>query len=77
MDAEILMELDSIQQELDTGIGLISVIADGLDVFSRDCALSGRSRQRYVNALYLVFDTLSGASGKLRERLDRARERAS
>lgn len=77
MDAEIWMELDGIQTELAGGIGLIAVIADGLSAFSQGCALSGEGRQRYLNALYGDFDALSGANGRLRERLDRANERVS
>lgn len=77
MDTEILMEIDDIQTELAGGISLIAVIADGLSAFSQDCSLSGESGQRYVNALYLAFDALSGMNGRLRERLDRAKERVS
>ncbi|WP_295764448.1 hypothetical protein [uncultured Oscillibacter sp.] len=77
MDMEILMEIEDIQTELTGGIGLIAVIADGLGAFSRDSCLSGESRRRYVDALYGTFDALSAVNGKLRERLDRAREGAS
>lgn len=72
MDINTLMEIDGIQTELDRGIGLISIIADGLSAFTEDSSLSGESRRRYADALYTTFDTLSGASGKLREQLDRA-----
>lgn len=77
MDSKFLMEISDIQTELDCGIGLVAVFADGLSALSRESALSGKDGQRYINALYLIFDTLSGTSGKLRERLDRAREQAS
>ena len=72
MNTEILTEIERIQTELDSGIGLIAVIADGLDAFSRVSSLSCKDGQRYIGALYLIFDTLSGMSGKLREQLDRA-----
>ena len=77
MDTNILMEIDGIQMELDSGIGLIAVIADGLSAFAQSSDLSGKSGQRYINALYLTFDSLSGTNGKLREQLEHAREHAS
>ena len=33
MNTEVLTEIERIQTELDSGIGLIAVIADGLDAF--------------------------------------------
>ena len=77
MDAEIWMALEDIQTELTCGIGLIAVIADGLSAFSQDCTLSGEGWERYMNALYGTFDTLSGVNGRLREQLSRAKERVS
>ena len=77
MDSELLMEMSDLQTELDSGIGLIAVIADGLSAFSKDCCLSGTGRKRYIDALYRTFDTLSGMSGKLREQLDRAEKQTS
>lgn len=74
MDTEILMELNDIETELSSAIGLIAVIADGLSAFSRECSLSGGGGQRYTDALYRTFDMLSGMSGRLREQLDRVRE---
>ena len=70
MDNNILMELGDIQTELDSSIGLISVIADGLSTCSREYSMSDGSGQRYVNALYMAFDILTGISEKLREQLD-------
>lgn len=67
MDSDIFMELDSIQEELESGIGLIAVIAEGLEGFSQSCCLSGKGRRRYVSALYLTYDTLLAISGRLRK----------
>ena len=75
MDQKLLMEMNDLQTELDTKIGLIAVIADGLSAFSRDCCLSGEDGRRYIEALYTAFDVLSGVNGKLRKQLDCAGER--
>lgn len=77
MDTQILMEMNDIQTELTSHLGLITVIADGLSAFSRDGSLSGPSAQRYINALYITFDALSGMNEKLRQQLDLVRERLS
>ena len=71
MNSDILTDLYDIQAELNSGIGLISVIADGLSACSRDFSLG--NGQMYADALYIAFDTLSGTSGKLLAQLDRAR----
>ena len=72
MNKEILTEVALIKTELDSGRYIIAVIANGIAACTRISSLSCKDGQRYISALYLIFDTLSGMSGKLREQLDRA-----
>lgn len=59
MDKKTLMEMDLIQSDLSVGVGLLTVIADGLSCYTSECSLSGDETQKYVNALCLVHDKLS------------------
>ena len=73
MDNEILMQLGDLQTEIANSLDLIEVIADGLWAHSKESGLSGESAKRYMNALYVTFDVLSGMNGKLGEQLEQVR----
>lgn len=70
MAEEILFELDGLQEALSSSISLVSVIADGLSIYTRALALSGREAQAYVDALYTTYDTLEAIAQAFREKLE-------
>ncbi len=69
----VLMELGDIQTALAGNIGILLVLADGLDGYTRSMALSGADAEAYVNALSRAYDALAGITREFGETLDRAR----
>ncbi len=72
MDTTSLMELDDIQSAMVRSIGMISVIADGLDTYTYANTLSGDHAAAYVNTLYSARDTLADLIKEFGEALARA-----
>ena len=55
MDKNLFSELDDIRMELERGIGMITVIADGLNGYTRCGALTGLRAEAYVKAVVMLL----------------------
>ena len=66
------VELADVQAELEKGISMIYVIADGITTFTRASAMSGKSAEQYASAVLLAYDRLKEVSEKFQEILDSA-----
>ncbi len=72
MDHDTWMELDDIRTALAENIGVLLVLADGLDGCTRTEALINAHAEAYVNALSSAYHALAAIAGELDEALGRA-----
>jgi len=72
MDHDTWMKLDDIRTALAGSIGVLLVLADGLDGCTRAEALSGVHAEAYVSALSSAYHALNAIAGELDEALGRA-----
>jgi len=72
-DHSTWIELDEIRTALVGSMGVLLVLADGLDGYARSGALSGDHAAAYAGTLFSAYDTLSGINKELREVLEGAR----
>lgn len=70
MDQKLFSELDDIFLELERGIGMITVIADGLNCYVNGNSLSGPQAAAYVSAAVAAENVLSEAKGRLQDAVE-------
>ncbi len=68
-----LLELDDIRANLSRSIGVLLVLADGLDGYTRSMSFSDDHTEAFVNAMYLAYDALDAITTEFGEALERAR----
>ena len=70
MDKNLFSELDDIRMELERGIGMITVIADGLNGYTRCGALTGLRAEAYVKAVVSAENVLTEAQKRLQDTVE-------
>ena len=70
MDKNLFSELDDIRMELERGIGMITVIADGLNGYTRCGALTGLRAEAYVKAVVSAESMLTEAKKRLQDTVE-------
>ncbi len=70
MDKNLFSELDDIRMELERGIGMITVIADGLNGYTRCGALTGLRAEAYVKAVVSAENVLTEAQKRLQDTIE-------
>jgi len=68
-----LTELDDIRSDLSRSIGVLLVLADGLDGYTRSMHFADTHTDAFVNAMFLAYDALDAIIGEFGEALERAR----
>ena len=70
MDQKLFCELDDIRLELERGIGMISVVADGLNCYVRYNSLGGAQAEAYVRAVVSAENVLTEAKKRLQDTIE-------
>jgi len=70
---EALLELDDIRSKLSRSIGVLLVLADGLDGYTRFVDFSDDHTEAFVDAMFLAYDALNAITTEFGEVLERAR----
>jgi len=70
---KVLFELDDIRVNLSRSIGMLLVLADGLDGYTRSMSFSDDHTEAFVNAMFLAYDALDSITREFGEALERAR----
>jgi len=68
-----LIELEDVRSKLSRSIGVLLVLADGLDGYTRSMDFSDDHTEAFVDAMFLAYDALDAIIGEFGEALERAR----